>query len=200
MKIVKFAENDIREAAELAYPIWGKEHANGGNGRRFGLLMCEYIVRYGWYGAPYAYKMIDDGGKMVGCILAGNIKQKNGYNEWLDTQMSSLNERQRAEALALKDYFVRTSPKVYCFMDADKDLYLSFFISSVQGCGKRLLSEIMQHAKKNGYKKLYLWTDSSCNHSYYAHHRFEKLAEFKSDEWKTGCDEYLTYIYRKDIE
>ena len=43
------------------------------------------------------------------------------------------------------------------------------------------------------------WTDSSCNHGYYAHHGFEMVAEFKSDEWKTDSDDYLTYIYRKSF-
>ena len=77
MKIDFFTEEDIREAALLAYPVWGEEHAANGQGKEFGLLMCEYIVRYGWYGTPYAFK-ITDGDKMVGCILAGNITQDNG--------------------------------------------------------------------------------------------------------------------------
>ena len=162
------------------------------------MLMCEYIIRYGWYGAPFAFKITDEG-KMVGCILAGNIEQKNGYNEWLDSVMPSFNEQQREEALALRDYFGKTSPKVYRYMRADKDLYLSFFISAVQGCGKQLLAEVVALAKSEGYESLYLWTDSSCNHDYYAHNGFEKVAEFKSDEWKTDSNDYLTYIYRKSI-
>lgn len=84
-------------------------------------------------------------------------------------------------------------------MNPDEDLYLSFFISSVPGCGKKLLAEVVELARTEGYKHLYLWTDSSCNHSYYAHHQFEKVAEFKSDEWKNDSDEYLTFIYRKSI-
>lgn len=196
MTIEKFTEEDIREAAELAYPVWGKGHAANGQGDEFGLLMCEYIVRYGWYGAPYAFK-ITDNGKMVGCILAGDHTKDNGYNEWLYRLMSTFNEQQLAEALALRDYFGKTSPKVYKHMTAGKDLYLSFFISVVQGCGKRLLAEIVALAKSEGYESLYLWTDSSCNHGYYAHHGFERVAEFKSDEWKTDADDYWTYIYRK---
>ena len=38
-----------------------------------------------------------------------------------------------------------------------------------------------------------------CNHGYYAHHGFEMVAEFKSDEWKNDSDDYLTYIYRKSF-
>lgn len=76
---------------------------------------------------------------------------------------------------------------------------LSFFLSAVQGCGKQLLAEVVAGAKRDGYENLYLWTDSSCNHSYYARHGFEKVAEFKSDEWKTNSNDYLTYIYRKSL-
>lgn len=198
MKIERFTEADIREAAVLAYPVWGEGHAANGQGEEFGLLMCEYIVRYGWYGAPFAFK-ITDNGKMAGCILAGKITQKNGYNEWLEKQIPALNDKQKAETLTLRDYFGKTSPKVHSHMVAERDLYLSFFISTVQGCGKQLLAEIMALAKAEGYENLYLWTDSSCNHGYYAHHGFEKVAEFKSDEWKIDADDYLTYIYRKSI-
>lgn len=199
MKIEQFTEKDIREASVLAYPVWGVGHAANGQGEEFGLLMCEYIVRYGWYGAPYAFKMVDDEGRMVACVLAGKITQKNGYNEWLETLMPAFNEKQSEEALALRDYFDTTGPKVYERMKAEEDLYLSFFISSVPGCGKQLLAEVIKLAKDEGFKNLYLWTDSSCNHSYYAHHSFEKVAEFKSDEWETDNNDYLTYIYKKVI-
>ncbi len=199
MTIKTFTEPDILEAAHLAYPVWGEGHAAKGLGKEFGLLMCEYIIRYGWYGAPYAFKMVDDGGKMVACILAGNIKQDSGYNKWLDAQMPSFNEKQREEAFALRDYFGKTSPKVYRHMQADKDLYLSFFLSTVHGCGKQLLAEVVALAKSEGYESLYLWTDSSCNHGYYARHGFEKVDEFKGNEWKTDADDYMTYIYKKNI-
>ena len=45
MKIQIFTEEDIREAAHLAYPVWGEGHAANGQGEEFGLLMCEYIIR-----------------------------------------------------------------------------------------------------------------------------------------------------------
>ena len=141
MIIERFTEEDIREAAHLSYPVWGEGHAANGQGEEFGLLMCEYIIRYGWYGAPFAFKITDEG-KMVGCILAGDIEQDNGYNEWLDSVMPSFNEQQRAKALALRDYFGKTSPKVYRHMRADKNLYLSFFISAVQGSASVCLQRL----------------------------------------------------------
>ena len=107
MKIEKFTEDDILEAARLAYPVWGVGYADDGQGEEFDLLMCEYIVRYGWYGAPYAFKVTEND-KIVACILAGNILQENRYNEWVDTVLPGFNEKQRREALALKDYFVKT--------------------------------------------------------------------------------------------
>lgn len=200
MKIEQFTEDDIREAAALAYPIWGVGHAANGNSEEFGLLMCEYIVRYGWYGAPYAFKMVDDTGRMTACLLAGDFTINNGYNKWLEPLMTTFNERQLTEAKALRAYFDTTAPKVYEYMTAGTDLYLSFFISSVQGCGKQLLATLMRQAKDDGYAAMYLWTDSSCNHEYYAHNHFLKVAEFKSDEWKTNSEEYLTYIYKRELE
>lgn len=200
MKIEKFTQADIPSAAQLAYPVWGVGHADGGQGRDFGMLMCQYIVRYGWYGAPFALKVVDDEGNMLACILAGDHTVDNRYNDWLDALMPTFNESQRAEATALRAYFEKNSPRVYEHMTRGRDLYLSFFISSVPGCGKMLLAELMRLAAAEGYETMYLWTDSSCNHTYYAHHRFEKVAEFKSDEWKTDHTDYLTYIYKKVVE
>lgn len=198
MRIEQFTEADIKDAAQLAYPVWGVGHGAGGRGEEFGLLMCEYIVRYGWYGSPYAFKLTENG-KMVGCILAGKITQKNGYNEWLEKHMSTFNSVQREEAEALRLYFDTTGPKVYRQMNAMEDLYLSFFISSVKGGGRMLLSEIVELARQEGYKHLYLWTDSSCDHSYYQHNNFELVSEFNSVEWESDNDDYLTFIYRKTI-
>lgn len=160
MRIEQFTENDIREAAELAYPIWGVGHADNGRGKEFGVLMCEYIVRYGWYGAPFALKVVDEEGKMLACILAGDHTKDNSYNSWLDRLMPTFNERQTNEAVALRHYFGGTAPKVYKYMTAGKDLYLSFFLSAVPGCGKLLLAEMMRMAATKGYQTMYLWTDS----------------------------------------
>lgn len=41
MRIEEFTENDIREAAALAYPVWGVGHAGGGNGKEFELLIFD---------------------------------------------------------------------------------------------------------------------------------------------------------------
>ncbi|MCM1079034.1 MAG: hypothetical protein NC344_04700 [Bacteroidales bacterium] len=198
MELLKFTESDIKEAAELAYPVWGIDHAKNG-GRDFGLLMCEYIIRYGWFGEKYAWKIVDDG-KLVGVILAGNIHQKNGYNEWLEANMPTLNESQQKEALTVKAYFGHTSPKVYKYMKADEDLYLSFFISSVKGCGKILLAGLMKQAKADGYKNIYLWTDSSCNHDYYSRNGFTLVSQFNNEDWDPEDVNYLTYIYKKIID
>ncbi len=197
MEIQKFTELDIKEAAELAFPIWGEEHAK--NGKEFGLLMCEYIVRYGWLNKDYAFKIVENG-EMIGCVLAGKITDKSTYNEWLDEHTPTMNQAQLDEALALRSYFVQTGPKVYSQMNADTDLYLSFFFSSKQGCGKILVNEIIQLAKADGYKNLYLWTDSSCNHEYYARNGYTLASKFKSNEWATDKNDYLTYIYKKSIE
>ncbi|MCM1302426.1 MAG: hypothetical protein NC226_12005 [Bacteroides cellulosilyticus] len=197
MELLKFTETDIKEAAEVAYPVWGVEHAENG-GKEFGLFMCEYIIRYGWYGEKYALKIVENG-KMVGAILAGNINQKNGYNEWLDSMLPTLSASQQEEALALRAYFGHTSPKVCKHMNADEDLYLSFFISSVKGGGKILLAEMLKLAKSDGYKNIYLWTDSSCNHEYYRRNDFTLVSQFKNDDWDKENADYLTYIYKKVI-
>ncbi len=197
MNIELFTEADIAAAAKLAYPVWGEEH--GKLGYEFGLLMCEYIVRYGWLNEEFAFKVVDDG-EMVGCILAGRITDKSTYNEWLDNHIPTMNQAQLEEALALRSYFDRTGPKVYSQMDKDTDLYLSFFISSKPGCGKVLINEIIHLAKSKGYKNLYLWTDSSCNHEYYARNGYTLVSEFKSDEWAMNDDCYMTYIYKRSMD
>ena len=41
MTIKPFRENDIKGAAELAYPVWGEEHSGEGRAKEFGMLMSD---------------------------------------------------------------------------------------------------------------------------------------------------------------
>ncbi|WP_290540024.1 hypothetical protein [Alistipes sp.] len=197
MKIEIFTEADIAEAAKLAYDVWGDEF--GRLGHEYGLLMCEYIVRYGWLNEEFAFKIVEEG-RMLGCILAGRVTDKSSCNEWLERHIPAMNREQLDEALAVRTYFDRTGPKLYARMNEETDLCLSFFISSKPGYGKVLINEIMRLAKSKGYGHLYLWTDSSCNHEYYARNGYTLVSEFKSEEWAMNDDRYLTYIYKKSVD
>lgn len=66
----------------------------------------------------------------------------------------------------------------------EDDAYVSLFIvrSSLrgQGWGRRLLDAYRAKAAAYGSKRLYLWTDKSCNYGFYERMGFERIKEIES--------------------
>jgi ribosomal protein S18 acetylase RimI-like enzyme len=66
----------------------------------------------------------------------------------------------------------------------DDDAYVSLFIVRSplrgKGWGKRLLDDYRAKAAGYGAKRLYLWTDKSCNYGFYDRMGFERIKEIES--------------------
>lgn len=66
----------------------------------------------------------------------------------------------------------------------DDDAYVSLFIVSAglrgQGWGRRLLDGYRAKAAAYGSRRLYLWTDKSCNYGFYERMGFERIKEIES--------------------
>ena len=81
-----------------------------------------------------------------------------------------------------------------------EDVKLSLFISLKKGYGQELLNTIVQEFRKHNFKKMYLWTDTSCNHDYYPNHGFTLATKYRDSHYSTNENDYITYIYWKPIE
>ncbi len=82
---------------------------------------------------------------------------------------------------------------------SDSDVKLSLFISLKKGCGRELLDTITQEFRKLGFKRMFLWTDTSCDHEYYPAHGFTLATEYRDRHYSTDEADYMTYIYWKQI-
>ena len=58
----------------------------------------------------------------------------------------------------------------------------------------------VQEFRKHNFKKMYLWTDTSCNHDYYPNHGFTLATKYRDSHYSTNENDYITYIYWKPIE
>lgn len=69
-----------------------------------------------------------------------------------------------------------------------------------RGVGGRLMSEYVGECRRRGAARIFLFTDTMCDVSYYDHNRFDRLAEERLDvELADGTVDYATYIYSKRI-
>lgn len=196
MDICRFMPQDIAEATRLADYSWLGEHE--GFSLEFGKLMAEYIVRSGYLNADMAFK-ITENGIMHGCILAGRKQdQYHDYEAWLASILPNMTEKELQRAQDMKAYFDNMSKKTKMQMQSD-DLYLSLFISDKAGCGKFLLKAMLDMAKAQGLKNIYLWTDSTCNHTYYDNNNYTLVEKFDNLNLQNSYAHYISYIYKKPI-
>ena len=98
-----------------------------------------------------------------------------------------------------KSYIELMDEKTRAFMH-DDDIQLTLYISRKKGCGSKLLNEICDRLRNQGWKNLYLWTDCECDWQWYTDHGYELVLKdiygpFSEEDGK----DYLTYIFRKAL-
>lgn len=86
----------------------------------------------------------------------------------------------------------------------DFDGELEFFIvhSSAQGkgIGKTLWANYKNYCKKNGVKRIYVFTDENCNFGFYDYNKFERIG---SKPVTFNCSKSVTFnvfLYERDID
>ena len=78
------------------------------------------------------------------------------------------------------DYVENTGKEVKTIMNED-DLMMGLFISTQKGGGRMLLSKLVETAKENNIKNIYLWTDTVCDFDYYQKNKFTLVKEIKNN-------------------
>lgn len=76
------------------------------------------------------------------------------------------------------------------------DIILGLFVSIQKGCGKQLLSKLVETCKQKNMKNIYLWTDTTCDYEYYRKNNFVLQKEIKSF---VNGKSITTLIYKKSI-
>ncbi len=98
-----------------------------------------------------------------------------------------------------KSYIEMMDEKTRAFMQED-DIQLTLYISRKKGCGSKLLNELCNQLRAQGWKNLYLWTDCECDWEWYTDHDYELVSKdvygpFSEEDGK----DYLTFIFKKAL-
>lgn len=196
MKIEKFREEDIIIASSLAKQAWHWFYEGFSNDYIQHIAEC--IIRHNFTDADLSFKISDDN-EIKGVIFGTRKGKIIDLSDWVKKQ---------SENMTPKEHFLLD--KLYKYMDeadqntlsemSHEDVKLSLFISLKKGYGKELLNTIVQEFHKHNFKKMYLWTDTSCNHDYYPNHGFTLATKYRDSHYSTNENDYITYIYWKPIE
>ena len=60
-----------------------------------------------------------------------------------------------------------------------------------------LLSKLVETAKENGIKNIYLWTDTTCDYDYYQKNKFTLVKEIEN---QVNNKKINTLIFKKEIQ
>lgn len=196
MEIANFTKEDMVSAVNLAWDAW-HNYFDGLSDEAIH-RMVECIVRHNYTDEDLAFKIVVDG-EMKGFIFGTRKGKITDLSGWVGAQCKVINPEEMDLLVELNEYMDEADRNTIAEMD-DGDVKLSLFISIQKGCGKELLDTITQEFIKQGYKRMFLYTDTACNHEYYPAHGFTMVSKYRNKRYSVTKTDFWTYIYRKTIE
>lgn len=193
MKLHAFTERHLPEAGRIALAHWGDSVPEIPAELR--PLLYEYLVRYYFVpDSPFSFG-ISEGGVLRAMLLAAPAA---GHPEVSDQW---IRERLKPEEHALFDEYKAylDGNRIKEFSAAREDeVILSFFASAQRGCGRMLMQAFEAACHAHGYRSMLLWTDDTCDFSYYYHNGFEEVAKLPTEPTIQG-QRLTTYLFRKQL-
>lgn len=196
MNIIPFNEKYFLQAIQLVDNHWRKEY--DGQSETLKNIVFEFVARKNNYKSAYDLMIVED--DILRGILFGYSKDMNNdAREWLDSQLSKLNEKEQSIINTLANYLFRFDDLMDTYL-TDNDRKVALIISNIQGGGTALLNEFTENAKADFKENIVLWTDSTCNHSYYPKRGFELFFTDISKLEQSQDETIETMFYKKKIE
>ncbi|MCW3792660.1 hypothetical protein OM416_13780 [Paenibacillus sp. LS1] len=185
-------QKDIDVVAQMAYEFWG-DHLEGET-EEFKRFITEYSIRVDQVDYQYSYGYKDP--EPAAYLLVAKPYDENQADIWYNEHVKYFSEREQKIAREYQEYFTEYAKALTKHVQPG-DIKISFLISTQKGSGSILLNHLEEICRREGGKTLYLWTDTTCNHTYYHIKGFEKVEQHVHD-FSDG--EVLgTMIYRKVI-
>lgn len=192
MIIRNFKNHDIRNASELTHLVWGdfykKENTKVQN------LIYNFTLRYYDLNRKFSYSILNKNGDLKGFLFAFKKEDENDCLNTLNIMVKTINN-EGTILFELYEFLQLCGCETKKFMN-EKDIMIGLFVSIQKGCGKILLSQLILDCQKRKLKNLYLWSDTTCDYTYYQKHNFELMKETKTT---LNNKEIKFYIYKKNI-
>ena len=191
MIVRNFTDKDVEEASKISHLVWGNLYTKEGS--QLQKLIYDFTLEYYYLNSIFSFALDNNG--LKGLVFASLKKDKNNSVENFKTKIQDLSDNDKITALNLLDYVENTGREVKNAMGED-DLMMGLFISTQKGGGRMLLSKLVETAKENNIKNIYLWTDTACDFDYYQKNKFTLVKEF---ECNVNNKNINTLIFKKEI-
>lgn len=131
---------------------------------------------------------------MFGC----EKDEKNDALEWVGHQRKDLTGPELVIMDNQIDYLLKSDDLLATYL-TDNDIKLALIISDKRGYGTEILKHFITESQVKGKDKMYLWTDSTCNHEYYPKRGFEEVLRIDNANANKIEEAYQTLFYSKKI-
>ena len=192
MIVRNFTDIDIEEASKITHLVWGDLYSK--ESAELQKRIYDFTLEYYYLNKTFSFALDDDG--LKGLVFASSKTDKNSSVENFKTEIQTLSDNDKITALNLLDYLENTGKEVKLVMN-EYDLMMGLFISTQKGGGKMLLSKLVETAKENGIKNIYLWTDTACDYDYYQKNKFTLVKEIEN---QVNDKKINTLIFKKEIQ
>ena len=163
----------------------------------------EYILRNNLFDNEFHYELLERNeqtGADEFCAMAFFARKGDvcKAQEWFEVESKKFPSDWLRASQMSRTYIELMDQKTFDMMNED-DIKLTLYVSRKKGSGAKLLNELCDRFKGQGYKNLYLWTDCECTWEWYTDHGYELVAQDVYEPFSSEDEEYMTYVFRKAL-
>lgn len=187
--------DDISAIINIVYEIWNLELPD--YSVELKRQIYSFLVDY-YFIDPALSFVYTENGSVKAFLFAANkamLKQKHDLGIKNSCEKQNLHEEQFC---LYKKYIQTNCNTVYDVMN-DNDVCIGLFASNRRGSGSILLEHFERECIKIGCSHIILWTDETCNVSYYYRNNFVDIMHFKTASFLPE-QKLATVIFEKQLK
>ena len=198
-KIQPFDIKNIPLILDVVTPMWCPPVGD----ESFKRFNVEYILRNNIFENTLHYQLVEYNSKTNSeefCAAAFFARKGDvcKVEEWFKVESEKYPAELKKASFMSRDYIRGMDKKTFDMMNED-DIKLTLYVSRKHGCGSKLLNELCEQLKDQGYKNLYLWTDCECDWEWYTRHGYELVNQDVYKPFSSDDEDYLTFIFKKEL-
>ena len=194
----RFDMKNIPQIMQVVLPLW----APPSDDEDFVRLDVEFIVRNNIYRPDFSFQLTDKkrqaGDELLSAAFFTFKGDANGARDWLEQKSRACSEEQKSSLEMVKAYLEYMDKKTLSCMKSD-DIKLSLYVSRKRGAGSAILDQALPMLAKQGYKNLYLWTDSDCSWRWYESHGYTLVSREVYEPFSRPGEDYETFVFTRPL-